>query len=109
MTVSLTEPTTVSEMVVYQEGTIVRHSLLKNPGGNVTLFAFAAGQSLSEHTTPHEALAHVIEGEGVFYLDGRQHKVRRGQLLHLPANVSHAVVAEESFKMILTMIKKPNA
>jgi quercetin dioxygenase-like cupin family protein len=36
--------------------------LAKTGGGNVTLFAFDAGQGLSEHTAPFDALVFVVEG-----------------------------------------------
>jgi len=49
-------------MVEYQEGSIVSKTLVDKATGSITLFAFAAGQSLSEHTAPYEALVQVLDG-----------------------------------------------
>src|ERR1019366_1375276 len=50
-------------LAAYQEGAVVSRILLKRGGGTVTLFAFDEGQSLSEHTAPFDAIAHVLEGK----------------------------------------------
>jgi len=107
--VALTTPASIRDLVTFQDGAIVSRVLLKNRSGTVTLFAFASGQLLSEHQTPYDALVHVVEGRGIFQLDGKDHKVSSGEVLLLPANIPHAVHAKDDFKMILTMIKNPEA
>lgn len=89
----------------YQSGGIVSKQLIKNAAGNVTLFAFDAGQGLTEHTSPFEALITVLEGEAEVSIAGTAHVVAAGQLLSLPANVPHGVAALHRFKMTLTMLK----
>ena len=42
--------------VDYAEGSVVSKTLLKKNTGTITLFAFAAGQGLSEHTAPFDAV-----------------------------------------------------
>ncbi len=92
-------------MVEYQEGSVVSRTLVKRDAGTVTLFAFDAGQSLSEHTAPFDALVHVLEGEAEVILDGAPHRLTRGQAILTPAHVSHAVRASQRFKMLLVMIR----
>lgn len=89
----------------YQPGGIVSRILLKEPTGSVTAFAFDAGQELSEHTCPYEALLDVVEGVGVITVGGTPHTVATGQLIRLPARVPHAVKAPQRFKMLLTMLR----
>lgn len=89
----------------YQSGGIVSKQLLKTPTGNVTLFAFDAGQSLSEHTSPYEALITMLEGEAEVTIGGKTQRVRAGELLPLPANIAHGVQAPTQFKMTLTMLR----
>ena len=74
----------------------------------MTLFAFDAGQSLTEHTSPYEALVTVLEGEAEITIAGQAQRVPAGELLRLPANVPHALRAEMRFKMTLTMIRALN-
>jgi quercetin dioxygenase-like cupin family protein len=95
-------PLTVAD---YQEGAVVSRTLLKRGGGTVTLFAFDQGQSLSEHTTPLDAIAHVLEGEALVTIAGSPIAVRSGEMLLMPANQPHAVYATSRFKMLLSMIR----
>lgn len=103
--------TIISEIVdlnctlTYQPGGIVSRIVLKQPSGSVTAFAFDAGQELSEHTCPYDALLHVVDGVAIVTIDGHSHKVASGQMIRLPANVPHAVQARRQFKMLLTMLK----
>lgn len=42
----------VEGLVSYQEGSVVRKTIVDKKVGTVTLFAFDKGQGLSEHTHP---------------------------------------------------------
>ena len=90
----------------YQEGAVVSRTLLKRSGGTLTLFAFDEGQSLSEHTAPFDAIAHVLEGEALITIAGVPLNVREGEFVLMPANQPHAVAARTRFKMLLTMIRR---
>ncbi len=92
-------------MVGYQEGSVVSRQITKAEAGNVTLFAFDAGQELSEHTAPYDALAHILEGEAEVRISGQPFAVKMGQAIILPANQPHALKATLRFKMLLTMIR----
>jgi len=89
----------------YTEGGIVSKQIIKDKGGNVTLFAFDQGQQLSEHTAPFDALIHLVDGEAEIAIDKKKYQVFKGSAIILPANVPHAVQATTRFKMLLTMIK----
>lgn len=99
------QPRPLADLVDYQPEAIVSRILVKRPGGSVTLFAFDAGQELSEHTTPFDALVLVFDGEAEITIGGRLHRVRPGEAIQLPANVPHAVRAAGRFRMMLTMIR----
>ena len=92
-------------LVTYQDGSVVSRILLKRGGGTVTLFAFDEGQSLSEHTAPFDAVAHVLEGEALITIAGVPLTVPAGEIVLMPANQPHAVAARTRFKMLLTMIR----
>ena len=92
-------------LVSYAAESIVSRTLVENRAGTVTVFAFAAGQGLSEHTAPFDALVEVLDGEGRFTVGGRPNRVTAGQALLMPANVPHAIEARKRFKMLLTMLR----
>jgi quercetin dioxygenase-like cupin family protein len=89
----------------YQEGSVVSRSLLKRSGGTITFFAFDAGQGLSEHTAPFDAVVHILEGEAEIAIGGKAVTVAAGQIVLMPANQPHALSALTSFKMVLTMVR----
>ena len=94
------------ELVQYGEGAIVSRTLVNTDGGTVTVFAFDAGQALSEHTAPFDALVQVLDGEGEFVIGGEPFRVGSGQMILMPADVPHAVNAGSRFKMLLTMVRQ---
>ncbi len=100
-----TEPAAAAELVNYQDGSIVSREIVKKPTGTVTLFAFDEGQGMTEHTSPFDALAHVLDGEAEISIAGKPHHVHSGEMILMPAQQPHALKALKRFKMILTMVR----
>ena len=98
-------PVPLAGLVEYQEGSVVSRVVLKKPTGNVTVFAFAEGEGLSEHTAPFDALVHVLDGRAEVTVGAQAQEVRAGEFLVLPAGIPHALRAPERFKMMLVMIR----
>ncbi len=98
----------IAGQVVNNEGTIVSRTLLNSKCGSLSLFAFAEGQRLSEHTAPYDAFVHVLEGTAQVVIAGEKYAVGAGEVILMPANVPHAVNAPTNFKMLLTMFKAAN-
>lgn len=84
---------------------IASRILAKSDGGNVALFAVDAGQGLTEHTSPFEALVMVIEGALVLTIGGTPVRATPGTIVRMPANVPHAVEAPEPARMLLVMLR----
>jgi len=104
--VELAKALNVAGAVEYQEGAVVSREVLRKQTGTVTVFAFDAGQGLSEHTSPYDATVLVVEGEAVLMIGGQRVVARAGELTIMPANVPHDVRAERRFKMLLIMIRE---
>ena len=95
----------MTDLVSYQDGSVVSRQITKADAGNVTLFAFDLGQELTEHTAPYDALTHVLEGQAEIRLGGKPFVLQAGEAIVMPANVPHALKALARFKMLLTMIR----
>ena len=95
----------LDRMVEYAAGSIVSTKLLQYPAGSVTLFAFDAGQELSEHTAPFDALVQVLDGRVELLIGGQPVPASAGESVLMPAGIPHAVRAVERFKMLLTMLR----
>jgi quercetin dioxygenase-like cupin family protein len=98
-------PHKVSELVAYQDGSVVSREIVRTTKTTVTAFAFDKDQGLSEHTTPFVALVQIVEGKAKITIRGVEHIVGEGEVVVMPANVPHALLAVEPFKMLLTMAK----
>ena len=95
----------VASGIEYAEGAVVSKTIIKEPTGTIPLFAFDKGQGLSPHTAPFDALVQVMEGKVMITVGDERAEMEAGEAIILPANITHAVEATESFKMLLTMIK----
>jgi quercetin dioxygenase-like cupin family protein len=92
-------------LIDYAADSIVSKTIVDKPVGTITLFAFDAGQQLSEHTAPYDAVVQVVDGRGRMVIDGQDVVAGPGELVIMPANVPHSVSADERFKMLLIMIR----
>jgi len=100
------QPVAIEDAIAYAEDSVVSKMLIKKETGNLTLFAFDEGQSLSEHTAPFDAAVLILDGTAEIVIGGRSHFLDKGEFVVMPAGIPHAVKAKERFKMLLTMIKE---
>ena len=96
----------LADSVEYAADAVVSKTLLDRKAGTLTLFAFDAGQGLSEHTAPYDATVQILDGEAAIRIDQEMHTVRPGQMLIMPAGIPHELKAEQRFKMLLIMIRE---
>ena len=89
------------------ENGIASRVLARTSGGNVTLFAFDAGQGLEEHTSPFDALVLVLEGALALRIGGEQVRATPGTIVCMPGGVPHALDAPEPTRMLLVMLREP--
>ena len=104
----ISEVITINDLLDYQEKSVVSRELVKKEAGTLTIFAFDKGEGLSTHSAPFDAVVQVIDGKAKITIDGVDNIVEKGQMIIMPANIPHGLVAIEAFKMILTMIKSEN-
>jgi len=84
---------------------IASRVLARTAAGNLTLFAFDAGEELSEHTTPFDALVLTLSGSLVLTIGGKEVRTAPQTIVRMPANVPHAVQAAEASRMLLIMLR----
>ena len=94
------------DMIQYADGSIVSKTIVDKKAGTLTLFAFDKGQKLSEHQAPFDATVQILDGTGQITIDGKPINVTAGEIIVMPANIPHAVNANEKFKMLLIMIRQ---
>jgi quercetin dioxygenase-like cupin family protein len=95
----------LAELVDYQTGSVVSRAVLDKPVGTITVFAFDAGEGLSEHTAPYDAFVAILDGEAEITIAGESHRVAAGEMIIMPAHRPHSLRATRRFKMLLVMIR----
>ena len=104
-TITPAEALELHALVTPTEHGIASRVLARTGGGNVTLFAFDAGQGLTEHTSPFDALVLVLAGELTLTIGGTPVAATPGTVVLMPAQVPHGVDAAVPARMLLVMLK----
>jgi quercetin dioxygenase-like cupin family protein len=92
-------------LVEYSADSIVSKTLVDTKAGTMTVFAFDAGQGLSEHAAPYDAVVQIVDGDAEIIIGGNPVHASEGNMVIMPANIPHALQATKRFKMLLTMIR----
>ena len=99
------QPAGLTDLLSYQDGSVVSRTIIDKATGTVTLFAFDQGQGLSEHTAPFDALVYLLDGDAEVTISGKALYLKAGDVVVMPAGQPHALKAVKKFKMMLVMIK----
>ena len=102
--IPMSEPAVLANLVSVEPGKVVSRTFVQRPDLSITLFAFAAGEAISAHSAPGDAMVYVLDGEAKITIGGAPSTVKAGEMIVMPANVPHAVDAEKDFKMLLTVV-----
>jgi quercetin dioxygenase-like cupin family protein len=83
---------------------IISRKILKNDEVHATLFGFAAGQELTEHTASRPAMLHFLSGRGTITLGAESHPAGAGTFVYMPAHLPHSIIAETELQMLLVLL-----
>ncbi|MEO7133159.1 MAG: cupin domain-containing protein [Vicinamibacterales bacterium] len=106
-TIPAAEAIDLNNLLAAATAGIASRVLTKNSGGSLTLFAFGAGEGLSEHTTPFDALVLTLDGALTLTIGGKAVSAAPGTVVLLPATIPHAVEATVASRMLLMMLREP--
>ena len=84
---------------------ILSQILVKNDQLEVTLFQFARGQELTEHTSSFPAIVHILNGSGSMMLGSDRVELQAGTWVYMPPNLSHSLQTDSPMTMLLTLRK----
>jgi len=92
----------IKKLIAYSSEGITSKVLAKGRI-NVTLFCMAAGTELGEHTSTKEGFVYVLEGDGIFLLEGRTIEMRPGIFFQMGKNAVHSLTAEKNTSFLLSL------
>ena len=93
----------LNNLIEYSNRGILSRELLKSNKINITLFCMAKGTEISEHTSTKEGFILVIEGKGVFNLEGKDIMMLPMVFISMKKNAVHSLKAEENTTFILLL------
>ena len=108
-TLPAAEALQLDSLVTPTEKGIASRVLARSAGGNITLFAFDAGEELAEHSAPFDALVLTLDGALTLTIGGKEVQAEPDTIVVMPANVPHAVHASQSSRMLLIMLRDPKS
>ena len=101
------KPLCMEALVSYQPGQVVSRTLAQNKHMNMTLFAFDTGEEISSHASSGDAMVYILDGEAEITIGDAVYKAVKGETIVMPANIPHALLAKQQFKMLLVVVFKP--
>ena len=89
--------------VTIQGGAVVSKVIHQGDGLNVTVFAFDAGEQLTEHQVARTAVVQVLSGRLRFTVDAEQYDLGPGSWLQMASGAPHSLSATEPTVMLVTL------
>lgn len=98
----------ITDLIEYSKKGILSKVITKNNKLNITLFCMAAGTEMSEHTSTKSGFVYIIEGNGVFKLEGKEIIMSPGVLIQMDENAVHSLKAAKNTSFILVLYNEHN-
>ncbi len=95
----------IKNLIEYPRQGILSKEVIKSERVDATLFCMAKGTKMSEHTSTKEGIIYVVEGDGVFTLEGKDIKMQDGVVIHMQKNAVHALEAKNNTSFMLILFK----
>lgn len=95
----------LKDVITYLDGGISNYDVFSRDDLKIVLMAFDAGEGLTPHTAPGDALIFALEGEADMEVGDEIHRIKAGEQIVFPKGVRHNVTAVTKFKMALILVK----
>jgi len=104
--IEFSKPQSLESLVQYQDGQVVSRTFSQGKALSLTLFAFDKGEQISSHASKGDAMVQMLDGEAKITIGDQDFDAKAGDVIVMPANVPHALLATTRFKMVLNVIFK---
>lgn len=93
----------IKQMIEYPKQGILSKEVMKSGKLDVSLFCMAKGTEIDEHTSTKQGIVYVLEGKGMFNLEGKEIKMLPGVFIFMNNNAKHSLKAEENTAFLLIL------
>jgi len=95
----------IKQMIEYPNEGVLSKEILKDDKVEVSLFCMADGTEIGEHTSTKQGYVYVLEGNGIFNLEGESIEMKEGVFIFMKKNAVHSLSAEKNISFILSLVK----
>ena len=95
----------IEQMIEYPKDGILSKAIVKDDKIDMTLFCMAKGAELSEHTSTKSGFVHVVDGNGLFVLEGKNIQMKPGVIILMDKDAVHSLSAKENTSFILGLYR----
>jgi len=103
----MSEPVVLDDIraeVEVPDGGILSRTVHRDEHASLTVFAFDAGEELTEHTAARPAIIEILDGTADIGAGGEVHHLGPGGWVALPPRTPHAIRAITPLKVALVLI-----
>lgn len=93
----------IKKLIEYPQEGILNKEIFKDEKTDISLFCMAKGKEISPHTSTKAGIVYVLEGEGVFNLEGKDIQMQKGVIIHMNENAVHSLKAEQNTSFLLIL------
>lgn len=95
----------LKSLIKYPKKGILSEEIFKDDKLEGSLFCMSQGSEMSEHTSTKKAIVHVLEGKGIFNLEGKDIEMKSGEIIIMKENARHSLKAQENTAFLLWLWK----
>ena len=95
----------IKELIEYPKQGVLSEDIFKNQEINTSLFCIATGTEISEHTSTKQGIIYVLEGKGIFNLQGKDISMKKGVFIYMKENAVHSLKAEKNTAFLLILMQ----
>lgn len=103
--IEMSQALNLVNLVEYQVGKVISTTFAQNDAVSITLFAFSKGEGISTHAASGDAMVYMLDGKAEITIGNEKINAEQGQVIVMPANVPHGLVATDNFKMLLVVVR----
>jgi quercetin dioxygenase-like cupin family protein len=95
----------LNDEIQYSDALVISKKVLNEKTGDIVLYAFDKGESLSDYSSPFENVICVIEGEIEVKTGNDCLLIKSGEMIFIPPFIIHSLRGIIRSKMLLVIIR----
>ena len=95
----------LKKIVPVEEEQMLSKTLVQRDDLGMTVFSLDKGQEIGRHSSTGDAMVNILAGVAKITIGEDEFVVKAGESIVMPAQIPHALYAQEAFQMLLIVVK----